>query len=191
MAPCPLYMVVAPNRYILYASLTISTVAQRLRSRLCFFAPPNFNLHKISTNPRMSGIRTATNLGRACKTSPCPQPTSPPRWDHWSQSLRSKTENIIMSLVSTLAKVAIGVALAKGASQLTQSGQSSRGTAPRQSGDPKQSGGLADMMGDLLGAGQGKTASTGSSTGGLAGTACWPEHSQAPNHQQRLCPVRH
>ncbi len=70
-----------------------------------------------------------------------------------------------MSLVSTLAKVAIGVAIAKGVSHVSKSaGQgSARGTAPRQSG------GLADMMGDLLGAGPGKTASAGNSTGGLGG----------------------
>lgn len=65
-----------------------------------------------------------------------------------------------MSLMGTLAKVAIGVAVAKGVSTLTKGGQSA--------GRGSSGGGLADMMGDLLGGAQGSP--TGSrAKGGLGG----------------------
>ena len=53
-----------------------------------------------------------------------------------------------MSLVSTLAKVAIGVAVAKGVSTLVQGGAA----APSGGGGSRTPGGgsLQDMMGDLL-----------------------------------------
>ncbi|WP_022704688.1 DUF533 domain-containing protein [Pseudorhodobacter ferrugineus] len=74
-----------------------------------------------------------------------------------------------MSLVSTLAKVAIGVAIAKGVSHMsrTETDSAGRSHAPL----PKQSGGLADMMGDLLGNGSStKTSSAaGRASGGLGG----------------------
>lgn len=83
-----------------------------------------------------------------------------------------------MSLVSTLAKVALGVAIAKGVSHMSQSGKSGlgggtasaanpgtgRSYAPQPSGAP---GGLADMMGDLLGKKTG--GSSTSAQGGLGG----------------------
>lgn len=84
-----------------------------------------------------------------------------------------------MSLVSTLAKVAIGVAIAKGVSHLSKNGLpgatnagTGRSYAPQQSGAP---GGLGDMMGDILGGksgGQstGRSANQGAaSQGGLGG----------------------
>jgi len=56
-----------------------------------------------------------------------------------------------MAFVPILPKVTIGLALATGASQLTQSGQNSRGTTPRQSGGLAWwLGGLGGMLGDLL-----------------------------------------
>ena len=63
-----------------------------------------------------------------------------------------------MSLMGTLAKVAIGVAVAKGASSLAKSGRSA-------SGGSAGAGGLGDMMGAILGGGSG----TGSVAGGLGG----------------------
>ncbi|MGD9919739.1 MAG: DUF533 domain-containing protein [Paenirhodobacter sp.] len=63
-----------------------------------------------------------------------------------------------MSLMGTLAKVAIGVAVAKGASSLAKSGRSA-------SGSSAGAGGLGDMMGAILGGGSG----TGSVAGGLGG----------------------
>lgn len=63
-----------------------------------------------------------------------------------------------MSLMGTLAKVAIGVAVAKGASSLAKSGRSA-------SGGSAGAGGLGDMMGAILGGGS----STGSVAGGLGG----------------------
>lgn len=71
-----------------------------------------------------------------------------------------------MSLVSTLAKVAIGVAIAKGVSHVSKNGLPGGTTAAANPGSgrsyaPTQSGGLADMMGDLL----------GGKTGGAAGRA--------------------
>lgn len=78
-----------------------------------------------------------------------------------------------MSLVSTLAKVAIGIAVAKGVSHITRNGlpgtqkTADRGTVGRGTpyGGQKSGaapGGLADMMGDLLG---GKTAGAARGTG--------------------------
>lgn len=67
-----------------------------------------------------------------------------------------------MSLMKTLAKVAIGVAVAKGVSTLAKGSQSGRiGTGGSAGGSA--GGGLADMMGSILGNGTGgtKTASTG------------------------------
>lgn len=75
-----------------------------------------------------------------------------------------------MSLVSTLAKVAIGVAIAKGVSHVSKNGLPGAGTASSGSGRssmPKQSGGLADMMGDLLGTKSGGP--SGANAGGLGG----------------------
>ena len=74
-----------------------------------------------------------------------------------------------MSLVSTLAKVAIGVAIAKGVSHVSKNGlPSAANPGSGRSYAPKQSGGLADMMGDLLGSKSG-SASSGSTSGGLGG----------------------
>lgn len=80
-----------------------------------------------------------------------------------------------MSLMKTLAKVAIGVALAKGVSSMAGKGR----TAPKSGGGglldtlmgagsaASQGGGLEDMLGGLLGGGQQKSAR--SSGGGLGG----------------------
>ena len=86
-----------------------------------------------------------------------------------------------MSLISTLAKVAIGIAVAKGVSTLAKggfgggqtAGSAGNGTPMGDTFSPKSGssgGGLSDMMGDLLGGGRGGTggASTGSG-GGLGG----------------------
>ncbi len=86
-----------------------------------------------------------------------------------------------MSLVSTLAKVAIGIAVAKGVSHLAKNGlgggqsggTAGRGTPMGDTFSPKTGGaggGLSDMMGDILGGGRGN-AGTGStrSGGGLGG----------------------
>jgi uncharacterized membrane protein YebE (DUF533 family) len=82
-----------------------------------------------------------------------------------------------MSLISTLAKVAIGIAVAKGVSSLAKAG---RGGASTGSGTPmgdtfspqsgNAGGGLGDMMGEILGGGRG-SAGTGSTHagGGLGG----------------------
>lgn len=61
-----------------------------------------------------------------------------------------------MSLLNTLAKVAIGVAMAKGAGHLANRGRSGGG-----------SGNIGDMLGSVLGGGQTTSASSGS--GGLGG----------------------
>jgi uncharacterized membrane protein YebE (DUF533 family) len=83
-----------------------------------------------------------------------------------------------MSLVSTLAKVAIGIAVAKGVSSLAKAGrggQSAGGGTPMGDTYSPQSGGvgggLGDMMGEILGGGRGSagTASAPSSGGGLGG----------------------
>ena len=86
-----------------------------------------------------------------------------------------------MSLISTLAKLAIGIAVAKGVSTLAKGGFGGGQTAGSAgSGTPigdrfspksgRSGGGLSDMMGDLLGGGRGSagSASTGSG-GGLGG----------------------
>ncbi|MDN5788852.1 MAG: tellurite resistance TerB family protein, partial [Pseudorhodobacter sp.] len=69
-----------------------------------------------------------------------------------------------MSLVSTLAKVAVGVALAKGASYVAQNGLPGARTAGA-GGGSVGGGGLADMMGGLLGGGS--AAGAGGGLGGL------------------------
>lgn len=83
-----------------------------------------------------------------------------------------------MSLVSTLAKVAIGIAVAKGVSHLAknglgsaQTGGAGRGTPMGDTFSPQgggAGGGLSDMMGDILGGGRAGTASS-QSEGGLGG----------------------
>ena len=74
-----------------------------------------------------------------------------------------------MSLVSTLAKVAIGIAIAKGVSSLAKAGSgggsTGSGTPMGDSYSPKSGGGLGDMMGEILGGGRG-SAGTGSTQGG-------------------------
>lgn len=94
-----------------------------------------------------------------------------------------------MSLVGTLAKVAIGVAIAKGVSAMSQKSTASAGTGGLFGGanSPKPAGGgLEDMMGSILGGG-GSAGAGGSATGGglgglleqLAGGA----QQQAPSRQ--------
>ena len=83
-----------------------------------------------------------------------------------------------MSLVSTLAKVAIGIAVAKGVSHLAkngaggaQAGTAGRGTPMGDAFSPKgggAGGGLSDMMGDLLG-GKSGSSTAAQSDGGLGG----------------------
>ena len=76
-----------------------------------------------------------------------------------------------MSLISTLAKVVIGIAVAKGVSHMTRGAQAGgtsvgggtagRGTPMGNSYSPKGSGGgLSDMMGDLLAGGRGGAGSS-------------------------------
>ena len=81
-----------------------------------------------------------------------------------------------MSLVSTLAKVAIGIAVAKGVSSLAKAG---RGSASAGSGTPmgdtfspqsgNAGGGLGDMMGEILGGGRGSAGTASAQTGGGLG----------------------
>lgn len=73
-----------------------------------------------------------------------------------------------MSLVSTLAKMAIGIAVAKGVSSLAKAGrgQSAGGRMP-QSGSA--GGGLGDMMGEILGGGRGSAGNGPSGSGGGLG----------------------
>ena len=83
-----------------------------------------------------------------------------------------------MSLISTLAKVAIGIAVAKGVSHLAkngvggaQAGSAGRGTPMGDTFSPQSGGaggGLSDMMGDLLGGGR-NGAGSSQSDGGLGG----------------------
>lgn len=83
-----------------------------------------------------------------------------------------------MSLISTLAKVAIGIAVAKGVSQLAkggagtaQAGGAGRGTPMGDTFSPQSGGaggGLSDMMGDLLGGGRTASGSP-QADGGLGG----------------------
>lgn len=78
-----------------------------------------------------------------------------------------------MSLVGTLAKVAIGVAIAKGVSSLAKGGS---GTARADGGlfggaaggQTSSQGGLGDLLGGMLGGGQNQS-SSGSTSGGLGG----------------------
>lgn len=82
-----------------------------------------------------------------------------------------------MSLVSTLAKVAIGIAVAKGVSSLAKAGRGSQsaggGTPMGDTYSPRQGGsggGLGDMMGEILGGGRGSSGgNTTHSGGGLGG----------------------
>ena len=84
-----------------------------------------------------------------------------------------------MSLISTLAKVAIGIAVAKGVSHLARNGAggAQAGTAGRGTpmGDTFSAqgggagGGLSDMMGDLLGGGGRGASGSAQSDGGLGG----------------------
>ncbi len=84
-----------------------------------------------------------------------------------------------MSLVSTLAKVAIGIAVAKGVSSLAKAGQggqlsgsAGRGTPMGDTFSPQgggAGGGLSDMMGDLLGGGRGSAGSASTQSGGGLG----------------------
>ena len=81
-----------------------------------------------------------------------------------------------MSLMKTLAKVAVGVAVAKGASSMMKRGQQGGATASAgglggllgglTGGQASAGGGLEDMLGGLLG---GKAAGGGLSQGGLGG----------------------
>jgi uncharacterized membrane protein YebE (DUF533 family) len=80
-----------------------------------------------------------------------------------------------MSLVSTLAKVAIGIAVAKGVSSLAKAGRgggsAGGGTPMGDTYSPRSGGaggGLGDMMGEILGGGRG-SAGTGSAQGGGGG----------------------
>lgn len=77
-----------------------------------------------------------------------------------------------MSLVSTLAKVAIGIAIAKGVSSLAKAGKgrgsAGSGTPMGDSYSPKSGGGLGDMMGEILGGGR-NSAGTAQNGGGLGG----------------------
>ncbi|KPU84611.1 hypothetical protein JI58_02610 [Marinosulfonomonas sp. PRT-SC04] len=70
-----------------------------------------------------------------------------------------------MSLMGTLAKVAIGMALSKGVSSLSNKGRSNAGGGAQSSG---QSGGLEAMLESLLGGGQKSTRNSGG-LGGLGG----------------------
>lgn len=86
-----------------------------------------------------------------------------------------------MSLMKTLAKVAIGVAVAKGASGMVKQLNSGRGTgsagngglfggahSPGRQTQAQTGGGLEDMLGSILGAGGG-SAKQGGAAGGLGG----------------------
>lgn len=82
-----------------------------------------------------------------------------------------------MSLMKTLAKVAVGVAVAKGAQSMMRSSKNGAsqagglggllgGLTGGSGGTSQQAGGLQDMLGGLLGGAQG---GTGGATGGLGG----------------------
>ena len=76
-----------------------------------------------------------------------------------------------MSLVSTLAKMAIGIAVAKGVSSLAKAGrgQSADGGQSAGGGMPQSGGaggGLGDMMGEILGGGRGNPGNGPSRSGG-------------------------
>ena len=77
-----------------------------------------------------------------------------------------------MGIGKTLLKVAIGIAIAKGVSALTKGSSGSSGTVTAGRGtriDTGSSGGLEDMMGDVLRSGRssGRTSGGGQSGGGL------------------------
>lgn len=86
-----------------------------------------------------------------------------------------------MSMMKTLAKVAIGVALAKGASSMMKKGASTRGSSgdgglfggmhsPERQRQAQSGGGLEDMLGSILGGGGGGGAARqGGGAGGLGG----------------------
>ena len=83
-----------------------------------------------------------------------------------------------MSLVKTLAKVAIGIAVAKGIGSMMQGGKTQTQTTRRTGSggmfggerSPQRGGGLEDMMGDILGGGSSRGTSGGASgSGGLGG----------------------
>ena len=81
-----------------------------------------------------------------------------------------------MSLISTLAKVAIGIAVAKGVSSLAKTGRGAQsagtGTPMGDSYSPKggSAGGLGDMMGNILGGGRDRDGTgSGQNGGGLGG----------------------
>lgn len=84
-----------------------------------------------------------------------------------------------MSMMKTLAKVAIGVALAKGASSMMKKGGGARGSSgdgglfggahsPGRQAQAQSGGGLEDMLGSILGD-QAGSASRGGAAGGLGG----------------------
>lgn len=82
-----------------------------------------------------------------------------------------------MSLVSTLAKVAIGIAIAKGVSHLAKSGMgggsAGSGTPMGDTYSPQSGGtgggGLGDMMGEILGGGRGSAGNAQAPSGGGLG----------------------
>ncbi len=81
-----------------------------------------------------------------------------------------------MSLVKTLAKVALGVAVAKGVSHVARNGLPGRGTAearqaPQGRGQATQGGGFDDLVGQLGGmiGGTGAASRGGAASGGLGG----------------------
>ncbi|RUS60421.1 tellurite resistance TerB family protein [Pseudorhodobacter sp. E13] len=71
-----------------------------------------------------------------------------------------------MSLVSTLAKVAIGVAIAKGVSHVSKNGLPGGAAGSGRSYAPQTPGGLGDMMGSILGP---KSGTSSANQGGLGG----------------------
>ncbi len=80
-----------------------------------------------------------------------------------------------MSMMKTLAKVAIGVAMAKGASSMMKRGQNNQagsgglfGGAPSPQRQTQSGGGLEDMLSSILG-GDGGSAARGGAQGGLGG----------------------
>ncbi len=76
-----------------------------------------------------------------------------------------------MGMLGTLAKVAIGIAVAKGIGGMMKGGQSSGGGIPqgRQPAPSGQGGGLGDLMGDILSGGRrsGQPGGLGKGSGGL------------------------
>lgn len=74
-----------------------------------------------------------------------------------------------MSIGKTLLKVAIGVVIAKGVAGLAKGGSSGTASPGRGTRIDRSTGGLEDMMGDILGSGlgSGRTAGTRKTTGGM------------------------